>query len=1062
MDFKNNWETAELQLGRGLDTKTEEKALTSGKLLVLENAEFTKIGALAKRTGYQRVAFEDRLGELVPPRVLATRDEELLACNQDRLYSYSPTMDEASAPRWVSKGELMMPTVTTAPAMKERYTQSAGDYAEAQGVGVYAWVRAGAGVYYSVVDAASGTVHKSATSLDANGSVPRVVSVGGVLHIYYASVSTNDIKLKIIRPFDIQASVAAAVTDVVTDLDSDGIFQVKQYDTGTVVFVYYVSTGATHGGFVKANGDVITSVTDGYAAYPVVLITVAAGVTPTCLDVSVTEDQRHMAMAYGTASSAYVSMYQGAFGAVDVDVSLVDSGATTKVAVAASRRVYLPDAANTRAWHVFSEESGLVRARVYRADTGSLAANDSQVAYRVGLGSGAFSTLEGACVHLTYNGTLTDTYFLWYSRYQLGLGDLNDIVHSSSVQGRLFPGTSGGAVSGYRVPGVHVDGDTLKWVAVTKTRLEGNVDASPQYTEDNLSLVTYDFGTPAGWVQSGQSTYLGGAQMHSYDGVTLCEAGFGWFPEMTAAGNFSNVVDGTSGLANGDYSWIGYYEWLNERNEIERSTGVLVTHTAVVGSKVRITFPTYTLTRKPNVTLVVYRTAINPAQGAARYRVTSLNPAATGNNGWAANSTTAASVTIDDGMSDATLLTKELDYQNTGEADNVPPFAPTIVASGKDRVFTAGGDHPVGTLLYSKYEDPYNAVRFHDAFQVAVDPGSGPITALSVLQDILVVFKRGSIWAVEGDGANNLVQGDFAPARLVSRDVGCLSHNAVVSTPAGIMFQSAKGIYTLAGGQPQYIGADVEAHTADARVVSATLVGDKNQVIFLMDSGKALVFDYLVGQWVVFTGHDGRSGTVFQDRYAYALSDRAEVFWSNSGYLDGSAPYSMRLRTGWVRPGQAQGFTLWRYLGILGTYRYGHTLNVKVWQDYEPQPRDTFTFLPRDTTTAGTKPSETAYWGTPDSPMRNWGEGDGFWGFYGQDDACDPDYSASLVYSYTHGFKHQKAAAVSIEIFDTKPTPYGGDALVGDPNQGFELTALAFQYKARTGLSRLGDARKMN
>ena len=85
-----------------------------------------------------------------------------------------------------------------------------------------------------------------------------------------------------------------------------------------------------------------------------------------------------------------------------------------------------------------------------------------------------------------------------------------------------------------------------------------------------------------------------------------------------------------------------------------------------------------------------------------------------------------------------------------------------------------------------------------------------------------------------------------------------------------------------------FIGARVEDATTGASVHGCELVQDKTQVRFMLSSGIAVVYDYLVDAWYTFTNHASVAGgacVIWKDNFSF-LNSGGAMKVQNTGYLD--------------------------------------------------------------------------------------------------------------------------------------------------------------------------------
>jgi hypothetical protein len=515
-------------------------------------------------------------------------------------------------------------------------------------------------------------------------------------------------------------------------------------------------------------------------------------------------------------------------------------------------------------------------------------------------------------------------------------------------------GIAGGTPGNGFLPTVqNPTGSQYVFTGIYKTRLEAldpnNEPAqSSVYTEKGIKRLTLDFAHEQAYhaVQVGECTYVNGGILHEYDGASFYEAGFLLYPELddpdvAVAGN----------IPVGDYFWRFYWEHKNFRGErLQSSYGGLISASPAGAAREASwdgsneLMPSLQYTHRDNVGLVGYRTDTG---GGSYYRVSSLDPSATGDNKYIANDKTVDSLTFTD--DDAVVTAQEYDYQNSGELDNLAPPSATILGGSKDRLFLAGGEVGHSTVMYSKLHTAGQPLTFNDALTIKVDRSGGEITGLATLNDSLVIFKESHIYIVTGNGPNNLGYGDsmFSEPQLVTADVGCKTQKSIVETPFGLMFQSEKGIYLIAhNATVSYIGAMVESYN-DQTIKAATLLPDANQVIFLTDDGSTLMFDYHFKQWSTYTNHEGMGAVIWNGGYTY-VDDSGYLFKQNDSFTDGGTAYRMKIRTAWIKFNQMQNYMRVREAMLIGKFHEDHSLSIKMGYDYRQDWLSTKTWSTAD------------------------------------------------------------------------------------------------------------------
>ena len=278
--------------------------------------------------------------------------------------------------------------------------------------------------------------------------------------------------------------------------------------------------------------------------------------------------------------------------------------------------------------------------------------------------------------------------------------------------------------------------------------------------------------------------------------------------------------------------------------------------------------------------------------------------------------------------------------------DDAPPS--TCIEEWDERVWL-GGLEVQNEIAFSKTRFPNEGVFFSDLFRLSVGSELTRVVGLHAMDDKLVVFKEDSIYIVYGQGPNDLGQGATYRAQLVTSDQGCVGPKSLIRIPTGVIFDSPAGLYRLGRGlQVDFIGARVEDATTGASVHGCELVQDKTQVRFMLSSGIAVVYDYLVDAWYTFTNHASVAGgacVIWKDNFSF-LNAGGAMKVQNTGYLDDATTVPtyipMLLETAWIKSGDVEGLQR-VYKGlVLGDAVTDHTMTIDVGFDYDA-------YLPADT-----------------------------------------------------------------------------------------------------------------
>lgn len=445
-------------------------------------------------------------------------------------------------------------------------------------------------------------------------------------------------------------------------------------------------------------------------------------------------------------------------------------------------------------------------------------------------------------------------------------------------------------------------------------------------------------------------------------------------------GNVGGIT-GTVGNATGAGSRTYYvvYSQLDNRGQIHRSApspALFVTVPAMgdqTGSggalgptqayvTTTVTAPTLRVTHK-SVSIDIYRT---PMSGSAAYKLTSI-----------ANNPAVDTVSFTDTTADTDLLSGELLYTSGGALPNMAPPACTLMTTWQNRVLISGMNDPYAdpfSVWYSKGWSPGNGVAFSPPLSFRVDQQGGPITALWVQDEKLIIAKRNRLYFMVGDGPDDTgANNNFSAPQVINTDVGCIAPESVCFTPLGTFFQAEKGIYLLDRSlQAKYVGAPVERYNGQT-ITSANLLPTVSQIRFtfssLYDSTLVggLTYDYVMDQWSTITNNLAQHAIILNGAYYYVAADGTVRQETPGSYLDNGAPYSVRVVTTWFKTAGVQGLQrIWNAY-LLMEYRSAHHLRVRVAYDYDPT---TWADLSFDATTAfgtnlfgSTSPFGTGYFG---------------------------------------------------------------------------------------------------
>lgn len=553
------------------------------------------------------------------------------------------------------------------------------------------------------------------------------------------------------------------------------------------------------------------------------------------------------------------------------------------------------------------------------------------------LSSRAFLRSGLAHVMVAHDAKLQPTFFLT-SLYNISA---LSPVQIANLTAKVCPASAGGIPRASILPNAAPVSDTAFRFALPKRTVE------IVRTQENVQNITFYNGIVSSDIELAPSKVsrqefanvlsVAGGSVMMYDGQSVVEQGFHLYPE-----NVTAVVNtGGGDLGAGQYGYQVVYAWIDAQGQVYRSApSPLLSVTTASGDSVTLTIPYLRITAKANVTIEIYRTAVN---GSTPFRVDIQYNSYPLNNSLVTNTFTFTDLTPD------TNITGNQQLYTLGEVENIGPPAALALGTYKNRQTLIPSEEPY-TEWYSKQEAPGTGIEMSDILVQNVGTIGGPMIGLARLDDKNILFKGKSIYYVVGSGpsasgANN----DFTDPIFITSDCGLVDVTSIVEMPKGLMFKGEKGIYLLDRGlQAVYIGAEVEDYNSQA-VLSAQLMPKTNQVRFLLEGGDILMYDYFVGQWGVFEGVDGISDVVVDTRQVFV--DSAGQVWRETPgtYLDGLVPVTRDMWTAWVKPAGLQGYLRSFYFGILAEYLSPHQLEVSVAFNFSDTPFQTDTITPDST-----------------------------------------------------------------------------------------------------------------
>lgn len=559
-----------------------------------------------------------------------------------------------------------------------------------------------------------------------------------------------------------------------------------------------------------------------------------------------------------------------------------------------------------------------------------------------------------------------------------------------------------------------------------KQRVQTSDEQQGLYTEPSIHFIKLDFLPTLRAIQAGRSAYIAGAQVWSYDGHELTEAGFHLAPEFLLAQSNGGAL-----TALGTYSYRVDLCYRNAQNEEIRSHSY-ISQITLTGTNKTVTLTIKpSLTRRNNAYILIFRTSMFAGAPTSTWNL--LNSRDPEDSTYRLNQQTVETITFADAgaTADAIVLTRELHPGNSSTYQH--PFAAPaceVISAGRDRVWLAGGELEAGQIAPSRLFGVGETPAWNGNIAIQIDRNEAPITGIGFVGDIAAIFRDRLTYIQEGDGPDNQANGFWPPARLALADTGAVSQESIILCASGLLFQSPAGFRLLGpGGQLSNMGQMVDPLVQDFKVMDAVSVAKDSEVRWYGPAG-VIVYNYLRDAWSTWTC--GAMAALRGSRSTRVTLIRSSGhFWVETEglYRDGPAPYEHLIRFPWLHAGNLQDFQRLRRFSAFGTHdiEQPHKVEVKIYYDERDHPEETWVWDVPDST------QNTSTWGSG-----TWGSG--FWG----DSSGTLLRARDSVWRWRRRPRKQKCAVFSLSISDHNTD-----------GPGFSLVGIGLELAKKTGLDRI-------
>lgn len=935
------------------------------------------------------------------------RDNEVVFWDGFRLLSY-PNSDVGLFGSIA--GQAVMPAMRVSPIAKSLNEQKYPDAADNGVVKTVVWIH-GTSVYYAVFDSVTGATLVNETVLSGLSapSFVRVLTMGAWTHILVEN--TGELFL---RSFQQDTPLTLVSRSI-------GETTVRPFDVNKISENHFVVVR------ILSNQIKCSVLTHEGANYSIFDVTQGG---ETAANVAVTSGWNQVSneavVAFlwaetGAAPKVFCQAHKFGFGVVTATSGKYLITTQSQQGRLTIADCYLNDNNNWPVFVAYIEDyaGGISQVRSYNLVPSAMTSSLITTRHRIILSSHAFRVGQRNYVWTATTTALQSTWFLCDMQL-LPVGKqafgLANVITSTSIH--TLPGVNWQTYYGTETIAERKDRVVYTGALGYKQRADTNTtSAVPNgvFSEPSINFYTLDFLPRLRTAQAGRSTYIAGAQLWEYDGAAITEAGFhlapeGVSPALSGAGNLSQPKV---------YRYRVDLCYKNAQDEEVRSWSIITSSvtTSAGQQKVILTIPHVPMTRRDNAYFLVFRTE---GDGTAYYLCSSRNPADSGlpENKFLKNDRASATYTFVDNLSDANLITRE--YHPANATNYVQPLgAPAceLVASGRDRLWLAGGELAPGEVAPSRLFFPGETPSFSPAINVQIDRNSEAITAIGFVGEIATFFRKTSTYTLDSDGMDNTLNGTWGYPRLALADVGAVSQEGLALAGEGLYFQSPAGIRVLTPGgglRPPGagliggLGTDVDTLTGVGIYAAAVVVPKYSQIRwYSLDSTKpTMVVDYTKNVWTTWTNVSCVGAGYWPAGDTVILSKGYGITWKEveGRYLDGDLTYEMIVKTAWLHGAAMGDFQRVSHWLLTGDADTGLSFRYRIYYDERP-------FHGEENSVTFNGDTNSSTWGDT-----TWGSGS--WGDSANSDGQSGLYFRDNTFRIRKRLNRQKCSVVSFEFSD--------------------------------------------
>lgn len=948
-------QTYRINFGQGLDTKSDPKILSSGKMTVLKNAQFINNNRLSKRNGFSAVG---TTSSAITVSRIDYFGNSIFAFGESTIGSTPSVMylDQRQATPVYNKAFPSLSDCTVSASMLLQGTTDINncDLANCNGFTIYAgYDKNTFQVIIRILNESSGEVIRNFyINASLTNSQVRCLAINNTL---LAGINCNNGTINV-QSFD----TANSFNVVSTTYSSASSTSSLPWDwtahsiSGTFCgFMAYNSSLSNVVRIAKISADGSSLATTAFTAATTIGTSICC-VQPVPSTVSGTfklvfsdTAQRMYGISYNTSlavgystTSSYTTV-----GTIKLITSIDGTGQTSDSVFVTSQTSNVYGQATTVSTQNSSgtftlgsavlQNYGIYSKPIWKTDS---------ITY--------FWTLYPSSIQSQYQ--MVQFIPGSYSIYGINSGSSSFVPTARILEGEAIGDSQVVATTNYGgislAVGVYNSSSSV-WISAAKNVSSLSSIGSTGLTEKSgITKLSSDFGTINNHnsVEINNQKIFAGGMITQYDKTGLYELGFLTFPEYLSG----TPANGSGTMTAGVYQYIAIYEYTDDNGNISRSETSVPISVTVSGTQNQVALSLLSLPSSSGPPL----TAKGIASAAGSLRVSTA---------WY-RTTNAASPQIfyrigsgnlnafTDTVPDSIITAGSILYTQGGIADNFTVDGSNVICAGPDRLFAASPSDN-GIVRVGKPFNETESISFFSGITIQIPSSDGPITNMKYIDSSLIIFKESSIYVVQGQGPTpNGQNNGYSPCQTITKEVGCDGPNSATIYPDGILFKSSKGYFKLGrdlsfAASSNYIGAPVESFNASSCRRALTCMKMNECRFVLDDSQTVLVYNYYFDQWstIITSVNDmvDANGVIYLASATPTIGSPVgmETIGTFVDALTNPTTIPFTIQTGWISLNNLQGCERIYRVRLLGDFKSTHTLNVQIAYDYESSFNETHT-----------------------------------------------------------------------------------------------------------------------